>query len=256
MRVVDWITNEWPKSSIIGAASFSALSGLWHGVPHASLVVASVVLSAVGGVGETRRKPSYTDLLNELEDHRDRATEQIALSQDLLRALLLPLAQALNLDTSERISLYVHDRAAFVMLARHSANPEFAKSGQRSVYPESEGVIGEAWRNKQHIVFDLPDPEADLDAYLARLRDDYRIPEGTGRAIRMKSRSLLGLRYPDGNLDVPLGVAIIESTDPDRITSSMADIVRESLAWKTVCTFAHIYQGDLPAMSEALGKGF
>ncbi len=74
----------------------------------------------------------------------------------------------------------------------------------------------------------------------------------------MKSRCLLGLRYPgaDSPLHLPLGVAIFESTEPTGIARDLQDQIEASTHWKTLQAFINSSPESLPLMSDALERGF
>jgi hypothetical protein len=170
---------------------------------------------------------------------------------------LAGLGTELDLSNDERVSVYVHDANlhSFQMVSRYATNPKLQERG-RTVYQDDQGIIGRAWRDGWSDVQDLPDWNEDPSAYQAQNYRDFGIPIEVTDGLNMKSRSLAGLRYPAEPGQQPLGVLVVESNDPARVTPALRDRLEESRNWGILRDHLHTQRRQLPLLSEAKGKGF
>ncbi|MFF0944162.1 hypothetical protein ACFYE2_08030 [Kocuria sp. CPCC 205300] len=180
------------------------------GTPVLFYLALTLYLAAV--VAFILRKDSVGSLRAKVRTLGDK-NEQLSLH---LMAVLLEeirqLLMQLGLDTTNhRISLYRHCDGKFRLLARYSKNPTYQHSG-RSMYPDNQGLIGQCWTEGKKHVRNLP---ADPDKWVERAVVKYKFSVDEARKIRMKSRSMMGVRLDCGHTRaVPTGVIIVESMDP------------------------------------------
>jgi len=178
-------------------------------------VVAGLALVAIGSVLSWKRDPGYRKLKSE-NDHLRRLLEEGAAGYfEMFERHLAILSKKLRLGNTERISVYRHVNLpsdSFVMLSRYSENPIFTERG-RGIYPASEGCIGQAWRDGESIVQNLPDPDVERDRYLtAQLQQN--MPRTTTDRFKMKSRSYAAFRLRDSKENRQVAVVVLESLNP------------------------------------------
>jgi hypothetical protein len=208
--------HEWHEPLVLVGSGVNAAAALGAGGWAVALVAFGVTATIGGAIVRVMKRPSYESLLAGRDEAQERAANSTLSVQDLLGLVLYGLGNDLGLSPRERISVYVHDGEAFVMIARHSSDQTLKRPG-RSIYPEDEGVIGLAWKYGQHQVDDLPDYTHSPHEYVARMADDYDMAPETVRNLKMKSRSLAAVCLPaDLGVD-SIGVLVVESLDPHTI---------------------------------------
>jgi len=167
------------------------------------------------------------------------------------------LADELNLDARDRISVYRHADNAFTMVGRHAMLPAFDKPG-RSVYPVDQGVIGSAWRagSGQCIVQDLPDPESEFDAYCARSLEEWQIPSDVVQSMTMKPRSVAAFALNDHLKSSRHAIIVFESTDPERFSVGALERRVRGSQGKDIVHLLEIMRNREPSLEFAREKGF
>lgn len=122
-----------------------------------------------------------------------------------------------ELPNTDRITLYVYDEGgeapSFVPAGRYSGNPVFRRPGDTKL--PLKGCLAAAWSDDWMFCCDFPDPEIDEDAYLAH-HLKKGITKGRAKSLTMRSRLYCGWKVGGENGEPPLGVVVIESTDPAR----------------------------------------
>lgn len=132
---------------------------------------------------------------------------------------ILPLLEKLDFlhDPAIRVSLYSHSEKGFVLLYRHSDDPEFQKKG-RAIYPDDEGIIGAAYHKNKGYVANLPNPNDALDEWVnAQLSDGLMKSKNTVKSLTMQSRNLFALPIRSGH-DKHM-VIVFESLKPNQLVS-------------------------------------
>ncbi len=171
-RVAFWLRHRWQDPALVVGGATAAGGSLAEGGVSVAMILVGIALTGAGGVRALLQKPTYLELLIAKQAAERTSAAQAQQSGFLLRIMLAALASELELTATERVSLYLHDKAAFVMIARHSANPHFESAG-RGIYPVDQGIIGDAWGDGVAYVSELPDPEAgDGKAYMNRNEKD------------------------------------------------------------------------------------
>ncbi|ESZ17701.1 hypothetical protein X735_09915 [Mesorhizobium sp. L2C085B000] len=170
---------------------------------------------------------------------------------------LQALAEELKFDGQDRISVYRYADDAFIMVGRFSIRPELAKPG-RSVYPANQGVIGAAWRSGDGkcVVTDLPDPEADSQAYLARCEADWQLPSAIVQAMTMKPRSIAAFALNNSQKTGRNAIVVFESTAADRFSAATLDRRMRGGSGKELVLLLEVLQVHEPSLEYAHGKGF
>ncbi|MEJ0063968.1 MAG: hypothetical protein WDO70_12495 [Alphaproteobacteria bacterium] len=155
------------------------------------------------------------DLWIALKDFRQGRKSSKAHLDSFMGNELLAFSQNTRLSSTERVSLYLHDQQAgmFRLLGRHSDHHRYASPG-RKMYPDGQGIIGNAFQNDFCYEPNLPDPAADERLYIQEVSKLCAIPKDVIKSLRMKSRCLVG--YAIRNLrNEKIGVLILETTKPD-----------------------------------------
>lgn len=129
------------------------------------------------------------------------------------RNILSIWAGELNFSASERISVYKHTGAAFLMLGRYSLSPLFSKRG-RATYPANQGCIGEAWRSAEGSCFSnqLPDPGRNLAQYQQAQNQNWNVPPDVTRDLSMKPRVIAAFCVLDATGTQRQAIVVFEST--------------------------------------------
>lgn len=138
---------------------------------------------------------------------------------DLPSEFLQNVSKFLNLNNSERISLYVLFKDNFLIIGRYSENPEYNEY-RRDTYPADCGYISLCLRNdngkEYYCRTGLP---SDLSKYLEEVKKDTGMNEDDIKNIRMKSRSYFTKVIKDLN-NKNVGILVIESKKPKLPMSS------------------------------------
>ena len=183
---------------------------------------AGAVLAA-GTVATWRRERTRRELLRlvkELEDEqrrlRARLGDQTRLFRDTVKGVLALLAiERFGFTRDERVSLYNHRAGRLVLLGRFSLHPEYTRRPQRTIYAETQGCMGAAWRDGSCIVCFTPDPRSDPDAYARELIETWDMPENVAHHRRMPTRELAAFALLDPAGRRTVGVVVFESCRGD-----------------------------------------
>lgn len=111
----------------------------------------------------------------------------------------------LLLTDKERVSLYISHNSAFRLVGRHSLNSEYMSIG-RSEISESEGCIGDVWKNGGDGIRELPD---DFQERLEELKSKYSMNIGVAKNLRMPSVSYACISLSEGFTRI--GMVVVES---------------------------------------------
>jgi len=164
----------------------------------------------IGGVVAAIRQPDRAALARRIVTLERQVQSGNEALRSLRRSELSLLARQLGYFSTERISLFAHDRDGFVLVARHSANPRFEAPG-RTRYPLGEGCLGKAWDDGSAAVVDLPDPAQDPTDWQRALLDRWNMPLETSAALVMKARTCIAIRIDTAGARAPIGVVVFES---------------------------------------------
>jgi len=185
----------------------------------ACLTVA-VVLMVVSFVYEIRLSPSREELLADADRFR---RQRERWEQELREALEVVsrriLEDAGSKSSCSRFSVYYHCDRCFVRVCRVSGNPDLGRPG-RSSYPDDQGIIAKVWREEAVTVTNMP---SDREGWVSACVEDYGMKrsEAQNVAERMQSLSVVGRRI---NYDHrPIGVILLESTEPLGVNSKTLD---------------------------------
>lgn len=166
--------------------------------------------------------PRYSHLAKAKAAAEEEAKGAQKALQDALDTSLAHLAAELKRESSDyRVSAYSVEDDGFVLLSRHSKNPELEQRG-RPVYPLTKGVIGEAWRRgSSYRTYDVKD-RAEWEAALVAT-GDFSAEVAAG--MTMMARSILGVRV-DLSTTSKVGMVVIESTQANAFEQADADKMR------------------------------
>jgi len=185
----------------------------------ACLTVA-VVLMVVSFVYEIRLSPSREELLADADRFR---RQRERWEQELREALEVVsrriLEDAGSKSSCSRFSVYYHCDRCFVRVCRVSGNPDLGRPG-RSSYSDDQGIIAKVWREEAVTVTNMP---SDREGWVSTCVEDYGMKrsEAQNVAERMQSLSVVGRRI---NYDHrPIGVILLESTEPLGVNSKTLD---------------------------------
>ncbi len=119
----------------------------------------------------------------------------------------------LGFKQTERISVLEYYNGGFALVSRFSANPDYCII-KRNKYPPDFGVAGAALASEKGEAYDfkLPDPEADLEAYLEHQAENWSIPKSDGKKLKMKSREYAAFTVLNRSNSQVSGVIVFEST--------------------------------------------
>jgi hypothetical protein len=248
-----WFTKNWHNVAAL-AAGIAALIAAWIIDSHAwPLFVVAIICLAVGTVGSWMQRPTYLELLDIKTNNERKLSEHQAALKGVLEASLRSVAIENGLwDSDSRLSCYSHNGEAFVMIARLSNNPSLEVAG-RALYPEGQGVIGEAWKAGAKVQTNLPinDYKGYNDKHV-----EYGMDERIVKDLTMRSASLVGIRITDPRTQVHVGVMVAESTRALGVTEPLYKKIIESISWKTFQSLMCTSVDMLPNMSEAKKRGF
>lgn len=249
IRFASFAHSYWPDFVVVaGQIAFGILLAptAWRELPGGLLVrlVAFLTVPALilaGTFFVLRRGPLIAKLQNSLrrvEQERDEARSNLrqaerdyaeAMQQarvdyrerfrDELRILA---SETLKYGHTERVSVYRFKRGVFVLLGRYSDNPDFSQPG-RTWYASNEGIIGRAWREARAFIGDLPDPELEMERYLAVCSEDYKLDRSVVLGFAMKSRSYAAYALRDLRQNEKRAIIVFEST--------RTDVLRDGELW-------------------------
>ena len=248
VRALVWVEDYWPQlvsligggGTILGAAWLSVLAVQAIPDAHAAAIARHTLLGSVpaiilyssvfaiiiGGVAGMIRTPQIAILEQENAELKRQCKEkddkienvsqigETSYSSVFEDSLQLLLNFVLKLTEDERVSLYKHDGTQFIQIARYSKNPEYCKKG-RSVYPEDQGCIAEAWRSGESYL-QVSDPRSQWDAYLAE-HLKKKIGEQTVQHFTMPSRFYAAFAITEPSNGHKIAVIVFESVRLDII---------------------------------------
>ncbi|PBI87610.1 hypothetical protein BKP42_61740 [Rhodococcus erythropolis] len=230
----------------------ATVGALFQNSVGVKVAIIGAVCVVVGTLCASRQNPSYASLLRRHKELADESLQRADVVKDLLRLILADISRELDIGPDGRSSVYVHDARAFVMCARHSADPTLERPG-RGFYPEDQGVIGMAWQSGSRVVT-LPDPST--PEYMSDLTGKYGFDTEAAGKLTMTPRSILAIRYPVEPTLPPLGVLVIESSKHRKFSNGAVDDVKNTNSWATLTAFLSTRSGDLPKMSKVAQEGF
>lgn len=256
VRVVLWIRENWPLSLSILAGVGSAVvaapavlklfsSGWsWADLDPAEklvcwilpVVVALIVISTIFSARQKNSKNELQRNIRTTESERDRYQSELEslklahqtertqadqnIQSNLARALephLKELLVAMGVwGEQSRVSAYRHDEQSskFIMISRVSHDPSLAKGG-RGIYHDDIGLISTAWTLGE---CDDDCSRTDPEVWARYQEKNSNLPYDVGISVKMKARSIRGLRLDTGNAPHPLGVLIFEHMDYRRFS--------------------------------------
>lgn len=243
LQTIAWFRSESHKYFAIASP---VVIGLWGGFDKSEwyngwLLFALGVLFALLAILLQPRRPSYSQLkidyqhLSERFENRGRAVERS------LESLLQKLAAHCEADTHhDRISAYYYHGGQFVMIARHSKNPELRVEGRRK-YPNDQGAIGTAWASREgkYIKSFPADPEKWVQSMI---RDG--LPREVAEALTMKSRKIVAMRVEDASGSV--GTLVLETMDPQNLGPETFERVQNSLVHSAIADFIGTSSAETP----------
>lgn len=264
--VRQWIKDEWGTPVLIAGTALSSLSQAFDGKTLKWTLGIGVALGIVGGivsVVQSRRTAQLRRSLRKAEADKASAQDDLAtiaqMSKHVYRSLLSQLAEELQLGTQGRITVYCHiaERSAFQKVCRHSKNRALEQAPGRVAFKDEHGVIGMAWREVEVIEPGLPDPVSDAANYEATNYRKYGLPTEVTRRLSMKSRVLVGLRFPpEDHGQEPIGVLLVESLDDSLDAQRVLAQVKLSAWWRTLQAHLRAQGPQLPVLTTASEKGF
>lgn len=229
--------------AFIFSTEFDKITGFWPSIklillnPIATLIYGGILFlfGALGTYVDQDRQQSQNKQLalenNELnksvtglrealnstqEELQEQKSETNKLNKELVTIWLKSALKTLELNSTERATIYYEFDDAFFLLARYSINPEYAKI-HRQKFPLTQGVIGKAWQHGVHVENDCPDAENSQE-YIAYLIKTYAYEEDKINSLTMKSCRYVALAIVDA--DVHIGVIVFESTEPEFLNNN------------------------------------
>lgn len=139
---------------------------------------------------------------------------------ELIGGNLRLIAQLLDCDAGDRISLYKHrNDGAFRLVGRYSQHQEY-NDVRRATIPRHEGLVSEVWAVQEERYIDISvDPSIDVSGYAEEQHDSCKVPVATARSFLMKSRNYRAFPVSDG--DRSQGVIVLESIVPGRFSGNV-----------------------------------
>ncbi|MCZ4567244.1 hypothetical protein [Rhodococcus erythropolis] len=247
-----WLYYNWHQLLLILGGGLTASAQLFRAGWLVGLTCAGIASTVIGAIGLACRKPSYSALKTENEALTSESEHRRTVVSALIRLLLADISRTMQLTTKERISIYLHDDGAFVMLDRNSSSPALEKHG-RTIYPEDQGAVGIAWNTGSHF---SALPRCGTPEWIDAMENKYKFPSTTHAEMKMKPRYIVAMRYPEGALSTPLGVVVLESDQTNTLGPNSIDDLRATPSWETLTAFLTSHSDALPRMSMARSKGF
>lgn len=200
-------------------------------------------------------KPTYS----ELEQQKERALADLVTAREAAVAEVDEHRRALQgaLDTllaelggyicgdsvDTRVSVYSVEDDEFVLLARHSENPNLERRG-RSSYPLTQGAIGVAWGRRSFID---NSEEDDREAWKRNLRAQGFSAEDV-EGLKMYTRCIYAQRLDRGNIKA--GVVVFECEAPNRFDSKTMSKVSKSRLHNALAVLVSASHGHFPRVKE------
>lgn len=181
-------------------------------------------------------------------------------SIDIVEIHLAYLFEKMNLNNSERISLYKFIDDKFYVLGRFSSNPELRKR-RRNTY-KKEGLIFKAWQlGKYFKNSGIPFPNMSTrpkfrKGYYKILNDIAPIDEETVWEMNMKSRSFYLKALKDSGNVENTSIIVIESLNENGFQSDTIDEILSFEEERKLVTFVEKIDWDFPNINKASEKGF
>ncbi len=154
-------------------------------------------------------------LLVALSDADAREQQAWSITTELLQAELELIQNDNGFWSDERVSFFVEDpsKTGLVLVARFSHMPRWNVEAARPPYGYGQGCLGRAWdEGKTVYVTDLPDPTHELEAWQARLEEEWSLNRDLTGSMTMRSRTIYARRFDGGMGERPIGVVLVEST--------------------------------------------
>lgn len=133
----------------------------------------------------------------------------LTLQTEIAVSWLKQVSKQYNMNSSERASIYFELNKEFILLARHSSNPNF-KEIHRQKFPLNQGVISKAWSHGECIEKECPQYENDVNSYYNYMTEAYGFSEEDLKNFKMKSCWYIAIAI--SKADDHLGVVVFEST--------------------------------------------
>jgi len=153
-------------------------------------------------------KASLDATQEELQEHKSRILQ---LHTELVQTWLKGACKALDLDSTDRITIYYEHDEAFILLARYSKNPDYSKV-HRQKFPLDKGVINQAWQHESYVEQNCPSSD-DYEKYVEYLCETYGYEADEINRLTMKSCRYFAKAIVEA--DVHIGVIVFESTRAD-----------------------------------------
>lgn len=254
MRQIRSFTTVWPEYLITLSTVVGLLIVVFEPKEQKYPAMVAAGLLVVGLIFKGRRKKSYWDLRQQVDELESKEGDRQAAFQGLVVALLQGLAESTRCwNPDSRASLYSPNGDFFVMIGRRSDNPIHEDSG-RAVYPIREGVVGMAWREGQGAAVDLPEDEEER---AKKMHSHTALPLEVGRGLKMPSRSIVGIRIMDTRTSTPIGVVVLESVQARGVNRSTIKAARDNNpVFKALQVLMSTSQELLPNLGEADRRGF
>lgn len=229
----------------------------WARAGSAIAAIGTVACAWYGGVSQAKLAGRNRELEQQLDDATELVqnfgSDYFAIWDNRLKVL----AEVLNLDARDRVSVYRHTGNSFTMVGRFAVLPELDRPG-RGVYPVDQGVIGTAWSrgDGKCVVQDLPDPLHDLDGYCARSRDEWKLPVGVVKKLGMKARSIAAFAL-NGHADsVRDAIVVFESSDANRFSVELLEHHIYGATGKDIAHLLKVMGEREPSLDFAATRGF
>lgn len=238
-------------------AVFDESQNVWVRVGSVIGVIVTVAGAWYGGVAQARLASRNRELEQQLQDATELVqnfgSDYFAIWDNRLKVL----AEVLNLDARDRVSVYRHKGSSFTMVGRFAVLPELDRPG-RGVYPVDQGVIGAAWSrgDGKCVVQDLPDPVQDLDGYCARSRDEWKLPVGVVKKLGMKARSIAAFALNGHGDSVRDAIVVFESSDANRFSVELLEQHVYGATGKDIAHLLKVMGGREPSLDFAATRGF
>lgn len=175
--------------------------------------------------------------------------------RDMWTFVLYRWASELGFNGSNRVSLYKHEGDHFIMIARFSASKPLASRG-RSVYPDSQGCIGAAWRaaDGRCLVDNLPNPDTQTVRYRNRQTRDWQLTEAVATNLTMKSRTIYAMAVVDDG-GQRHAIAVFESVEAGGLDVAAIDEFMEAYGNEEANRWMAATKNQLPSLKLAQEEG-
>lgn len=236
------------------------LSSIWHIVKQVSnsKTIEKIEKEKTAEINSLKLQKSELDIkIQNLESQISKINNN---SIDIVETHLAYLFEKMDLNNSERISLYKFIDDKFYVLGRFSSNPELKKRGRNSY--KKEGLIFKAWQlGKYFKNSGIPVPNISTRSKFRRgyykvLNEIVSIDEETVWKMKMKSRSFYLKALKDSSNVENTSIIVIESLNDNGFQSSEIDQILSMEEEKKLVTFVEKIDWDFPNINKAIEKGF